>query len=678
MEHPEHAQKSTLSSENTPAEETEISPEDRRRAEELVNDLLASNRSLRFGVDTDSVSMRNRLCDEGSNAARLLLEKINENLSDGQGHYSGSRAYQRVSLLGFAATEKEADAIADLLTKDAILLDGDRSVKTMLLETLGRIGTKKHVEAIVRFVEKTYWRREELYGRSGLHLFDSDVRLALTAMRSAIGLDKERAMVLEELRGPLSRLNAISALPYGEVDIETAALSARNEQTAFAELFRSRIYESRTHEDRFYGDVEFPNLREPEGKAFLADESEDMAILQEFMGNRFQNVGDRLQIIRHLRRSKDAETALGEEEAEKDTKLLARHFLECREAHPSQYTPTLGIEIEVRDEAVIPPEDRFKALSRKQEAESSAEEMRNYLERAHEYNRKVVALRVPYEETEAFGIPGGRDKFWEFSHKPAKYYATLSREVQTLLDLGLINQTYQRYPLHITIGGVSVRGTDGGQTYLLARALEGTGWSTRERRLLRTYYAKRETWTCKGLGGVKDRSIADNYRLEFGTTQAAEIRTFQFQTISGLERTLRSAFCLGAALRAYQKQGVLERLSAKHAEGVSLDGTEKRLAGVWKAFSEKMSELFFAHGLKDPKAPWSAPMPHDAVWKSDFVPFAKLLGEAELAGGSKGAEFVKEVRALVIKTRAEAGKILFPKRSPLSAMTAQEDEKEEA
>lgn len=645
--------------------EGEIPTEERRRIEEFLRTLEHNDE----GTEANT-SLRRLLYNEGANTARIIIEKIHTHLSDtdiSDIYANNFKIYRYVDWLSYAATTDQSGEITKLLAQEKIILDPDRSTKIKLLNTLGRVGKKDNVEAILEFLEKTFLHHEEIYGHDP-YTVRFKAHDALNALQTIVRIASRGNSfrdVREDVADAFSRINILlreaGLEPFQEEELSRhydAAILANHD---FYESLNPRemIPEQHTNDyDDGWGRVTASNEWNREAASF-DEELEDQQLLLEFTRNEFSVINDRLETIRNLRKNKKIENGLSLEESEHDKALMSRHFLELRETHPSRYTPSLGIEIEIREEAVIPPEERFHYKNHSElEALSDAEQESYYLKiRNHDY--LVKELRNPYYKTKEAGIPSGFDKFWEFAHRPVKYYATLSREVQALMELGLLNQTYQKYPLHLTVGGIAARGKDRGETFLLARVLEGTGWSTRERRLLRTYYAKKETWTCKGIGGVKDRHEFDQRKLELGTKEAAEIRTFQLQTLSGLERLLKSAYFLGAALRAFQKEAVLERLGSEKNNDVALDETEKRLADIWRTFSESTKKLFEASNLKNPSEVWEPPEPYDEDRRSDFVPFAKLLGEAESDPKSYGAEFVGAMRKLVIAARKEAKNAIY-------------------
>lgn len=287
--------------------------------------------------------------------------------------------------------------------------------------------------------------------------------------------------------------------------------------------------------------------------------------------------------------------------------------------------------------------------------------------------------KQPYKKTEQLGVPAGKDKFWEFANAPTHYYATLSREVQALIEMGLIDPSYPRHPLHITIGGISLgvsmnelygdnssieQNADvlipesGKETFVLARSLEASGWSTTGGRLLRPYLVKGEhnAWAVKGVGGVKERP---QDQIKLGVKKAVEFRTFQLQNFAGLDRTLRSAFLLGTALRAYQTE----------AQGAPYEEGEKpfirgELSEIWKNFSHESQMIFSAYDLADPQNVWQAPncldTDHDRR-ENPFKDFGDVLDEGRQHPQSRGAEFVAEMRGLIITTRKQVADIIYKK-----------------
>ena len=198
----------------------------------------------------------------------------------------------------------------------------------------------------------------------------------------------------------------------------------------------------------------------------------------------------------------------------------------------------------------------------------------------------------------------------------------------------------------------------GKETFVLARTLEAAGWSTTGGRLLRPYLVKgvHGAWGAKGVGGVKERKSDE---IKLGIHEAVEFRTFQLQNLTGLDRTLRSAFLLGAALHAYQTEA--------RGESVTTEGDpviREQLSAIWEKFSHESQKIFSAYNLADPKNAWHAPSYADSADMRAENPFKHLgdtIDEARQHPDSQGAEFVAEIRRLIITTRKQVADIIYKK-----------------
>lgn len=299
---------------------------------------------------------------------------------------------------------------------------------------------------------------------------------------------------------------------------------------------------------------------------------------------------------------------------------------------------------------------------------------------AEELRRQTLGK---YETAAALGVPKGHDIYplWEFSHEPSRHYFTLTREVQALIELELIKKTYRKHPLHLTIGRVFGVPSDfhgmpllssarpgATEALVLARALESTGWSTSSGRLLLPYLTKKDAWTIKGCAGTFDRGQGEQWdkKLRLDVKDAVEIRTFQLQSLTGLNRLLRSAYFLGAALRAYQERETYAPL----AEGVD-EATRFKLATLWKDFSTQLHEIFQTHGLPIPSSVWTQPNRTDKTMQGGFVGMAHLLDEARKDLSSQSAQFTREVKKLIIHTRGQIAKLI--EVSPSNARQNEEE-----
>ena len=104
------------------------------------------------------------------------------------------------------------------------------------------------------------------------------------------------------------------------------------------------------------------------------------------------------------------------------------------EARAHDYTPTLGIEIEIYDKALLSKDER--ALSPDEKA-------------------AVIADRKgTLRDIERAGLPRDKsdEEWWEFALKPTRTPELLVAEVQALEDAGVLHSGERYYPLHITLG----------------------------------------------------------------------------------------------------------------------------------------------------------------------------------------------------------------------------------
>lgn len=117
---------------------------------------------------------------------------------------------------------------------------------------------------------------------------------------------------------------------------------------------------------------------------------------------------------------------------------------------------------------------------------------------------------------------------------------------------------------------------------------------------------------------------------------------------------LRSAYFLGAALKAYQ------RVNDVRQKGENISDEEIILADIWKDFSGKIREIFLEFELPEPDLSWLNPDDTGQSRASQFFALAAMIDEAEADSKSRGGEFVKEIRKLIIGTRAKIAKIIYP------------------
>ncbi len=189
-------------------------------------------------------------------------------------------------------------------------------------------------------------------------------------------------------------------------------------------------------------------------------------------------------------------------------------------------TPTLGIEIEVPWQTMLrridrtaadllaQSEDGFYGLGKPEKA---------YVQAAMD----AIDERYKTKINEAIdaGIPkSGNDGYVEFALQPRDTTAAIIADVQTLYDSGIL-QNGERYPLHITIGGIAAKNS---VSYLLCSA-EIVG-DIRPERIM-----QHRTWNVKGQGGMKKRL---SHELDLGATSGVEFRTLEHTSLPQLEEML--------------------------------------------------------------------------------------------------------------------------------------------
>jgi hypothetical protein len=305
------------------------------------------------------------------------------------------------------------------------------------------------------------------------------------------------------------------------------------------------------------------------------------------------------------------------------------------EKNPSPHAITLGLEVEVEREA----------FTDREPADATADERADA-----EYQR-----RLDFRRTEQLGVPAGNDAEWEFALLPAEHYLTTSRETQALMQLGLIPSEYPQ-PAHLTIGGITSRGPTGKAAFMLARGLEATGWSTSAERVRQPIDGDpTDNWLFKGKGGLKEREPDE---ISGAATSAVELRILEVHGQSGLHRTLRTAYGLGAATSAFQEVAKPDRPLP--------NADQQELAQIWEDYSDAAGQLFERYGMANPaQQEWTTithidpetqtPASHE--FGADFLRFAELLSEAETPD-TDGAKFQEAAQDLALAGRRRAMAVL--------------------
>lgn len=603
--------------------------ETRERLERLFGDMKNISLLAVPAEDTDrALEFRKHLRREGSVAAEYILERIHTDIEPQWleqefcfPHDVNLDFYAYLERLPFCASRRQIREVAQLLASDVVAKNIDRSHKTLLFEILREAGAPGQIDTVVASVKKSLSLPDERYA---IEQKTADVEIALETL-TTIGRSSQYKTARTKIERAQERVRALG-VQHGAGPIS---------QEQIQENIRQRA-------DYIFDSIQRGGMEYESG----AEEREDRLLEKKYMLWEHAWVESRLETVRRLRRKiKEA----GINDASPD-EFLNKESLVYHEAHPSPYAPTLGIEIEIFKEAILPEEKK----------EGDRKNLHEYFWRKKTEYEKTIPLGVPRDVKE-----NDPAILWEFSNKPVRYFLTLSREVQALIELGLIPKEYKKSPLHVTVGGVTPEESeqcDGKEVYVLARALEATGWSTTGERLLSPVWkAEHRSWNCKGVAGVLGRKRSTD-KLEFEDVDcAAELRTQQLQSLAGLDRLLRSAYYLGACLRAHQE--IMRHENRNDLDpNWQPDATQKRLAELWRSFSLDCRDVFQTYGLTDPSQYWYK---REKKLGWDFSLLAQMLGglsekyrnpEKE----KQGKELKKEIRKLVIHTRVQARQAMYP------------------
>lgn len=316
------------------------------------------------------------------------------------------------------------------------------------------------------------------------------------------------------------------------------------------------------------------------------------------------------------------------------------------EAGAHDYTPTIGLEVEIYDSALLSKEER--TLTPAEQADI------------------VSSRKATLKEIERRGIPRDTsdEEWWEFALKPTRTPELLVAEVQALEDSGVLHTGERYYPLHVTLGGVTsekqgvvpeVMEHDlrGEQVFVLVHALEASGIATTPKRLLMpaTSSKKGDYWT-SGHAGIIEREPKQMRGVDF--INGVEIRSFCFSTIEQLEQIVTSTQALGAALSAFQDLSRItesknsfplslisstdrRRSSPRIRSGADLEDVIK-LSSVWSDFSHGVHGLFAEADLLDPSTVWHEPRPKGLLRQAspgDYGALATFMEKAEQPGSKE-------------------------------------------
>lgn len=536
------------------------------------------------------LQLSRQLHEEGAPAASLILERIRK------GEMRGGTGIEYVNL---CATPDNGVELAEFLLEHRFMAQD-------LQTALERVGGHEILPYLEKYAEPVP-RRDSDLDRSGRLNEAIDVALAV---EQRLTEPKQR----EQWQASITKWAEVSNTLGNSQWLDEDALDERRaEQHPDLVAWRHTLNFYRVGNDADFG----PSAHAPNAEALPLDPQIS-----------------REQVVENL-------FALGEETlelpgagAEKRKRVL--EIMAYHEQNPSPYAITLGLEIEIEKASFV---TNLGDAAREQSPDRAEAAYR----RAGNYRR-----------TERAGMPAGRDAEWEFAHLPARNYTTLSREVQALIQADLINNSFERHPVHMTLGHISMLGPAGPEVFALARGLEATGWCSSAERIEQPMRTRIDNWLYKGKGGVKERAAGE---VKLGAGTAVELRIMELKSLSGADRTMRSAYALGAALRAYQE--------LVNKPDQAADSNKQKLSDIWQDYSTEFNALCAQYDLTPPsQGGWAADTIRDGAGSvldhrlgPDFLKLADFMREAHRPD-SRGGQFQAAAQAAVLRARGRAMEIL--------------------
>lgn len=534
----------------------------------------------------ETIAYRRALREQGDSATAAIIDQI---------HSLATSAADKAELAGyflFSATPSERMPIGELLASP--------DVADEVLVALEYVGASDNLPQI------------ELYVK--------DIQAALEA-----STPQERPMIAARVYAVLRATMAIAQrTPEGE-DREAALRLHRKAAQLGAEYTDNDTLELYTKEEYFVFDTQ-PKLIADRYEALFEDAPYDNDFdrddtvradwTPEQQAYRAEQAESRVDVVRNLYGIGLVPMLDRQPDSDQQRHILDRlEYLE----QGGGYFPTIGIEVEVTEESIMPPGSTTW----------NEQQKKAYLDEKQQL----------YSETDKAGVPAADEVvLWEFAHKPSRHYATQTREVQALMRLGLIHPTGES-PVHMTMSDIVADGPKGRESIMLLRLLEATGWSTTGDRILEPSQSIEDvSWFYhNAYEGVRTRG---KEKLSLGADAATEMRTFVLRSLSGLHRTLHAAYTLGGALKAYQKEDDLR------------NDTEHHLAAVWSTISGQAQALFEQYELPNPvTTEWNIDRVSDTEATQDecWKRFAELLDQAEQAPGSTGGAFVDAAQNMILQ-----------------------------
>lgn len=258
-------------------------------------------------------------------------------------------------------------------------------------------------------------------------------------------------------------------------------------------------------------------------------------------------------------------------------KIIAEETQAFRLNRTCTLPPTIGCEIEVKHSTVF-PELFSKYFGDKEETQRVFYDLSEDEKEAFGAELKELSfpLMPGYEATRYYGIPKGKDCFWEFANKPTYSYRTLATEVDLLYKAGLIPANHE-HSLHVTFGNMAPAG--GGMALILSGLELCFVQPERIEQATKYHHTdKRSTWARRGLDGVRKRT---GMELRLGATIATEFRTLTVSSSTQAKDIFRTGQALASVLVAFRQRGqadnaIIQDLGKQWPEYRSL------IKGLWE------------------------------------------------------------------------------------------------
>jgi hypothetical protein len=252
---------------------------------------------------------------------------------------------------------------------------------------------------------------------------------------------------------------------------------------------------------------------------------------------------------------------------------------------------------------------------------------------------------------------------------PSDYYDDFPKSWEKRRSSDWLYRRRELYPENSQVLEVSSEVLRSSECFVLARALDGTQWSTSRGRLTNTIPKRTRRgkpylsgYLTKGTSGVNARDRDDTT----GYVDCIEIRTQEIWGnigLRGIQRTLSTSQMIGAMLMSFQRipincrdaslnfdingnsHDALIALYQGYDAVNSLSGDWK-LARLWRDFRNDIKSIYHQTGLENPMKEYG---------KEEFTELAKVMNDGKTKHVHK---FSKDVRSCVLEYRGEVAEVI--------------------